>query len=123
MLMLKGRKMLFRFHFCKAVFAKLKSKFRLGAVFHKKASSIHRKLAFILRQYLALPLLRPHHVPGQVNRLESELKDVCQHLAPGEARRVNLFHNYVVSYWCQLVGPESFTVFGASHTTNNRLER
>jgi len=113
----------YRFHFAKALFAKLKSKFRLGAVFNKKAPRNHRKLAFVLRQYFCLPLLRPHHVHAQVLRLEGELKIICKSLATGEARRVNLFHNYVVTYWCQLIGPESFSVFGASHTTNNRLER
>jgi hypothetical protein len=48
---------------------------------------------------------------------------LVKNLGPADARRINLFHNYVVSYWCRHIGPDSFSVFGAEHTTNNRLER
>jgi hypothetical protein len=112
-----------RFHFCKALFAKMKGRFRLGAIFTKKASSVEKRLANILRQYFCLPLLRPNHVYQQVMRLEQELRDLTKELPVKTAEKANEFHIYFVNYWCRHIGPDSFSVFGSDHTTNNRLER
>ena len=113
----------FRFHFAKALFSKIKNKYRLGHVFGKGANSAQRKLAFILRQYLSLPLLRSDHMKQQLERLEQELRKLCPDLSDQEARNANLFHNYVISYWFRLHGTDAISVFGADATTNNRMER
>ena len=101
----------------------MKGKFKLACFFLVKASAVYRKIAQILKQYLVLPLLRPEHIGGAVKALEEELKKESSTLLDNERRRLNRFHNYVVTYWCQLVGPANISVFNAPYTTNNRLER
>lgn len=112
-----------RFHFSKALFAKMKGKFRLASFFSRRASADKKRVAFVLQQYLCLPLLRPEDMKAQVAKLEAELRSASLPLTAYERQNVNKFHKYFVRYWCQHVGPSMFTVFKAPYTTNNRLER
>jgi hypothetical protein len=59
----------YSFHFAKALYSKLKNKFRLGHIFLKNASSVHRSLAYICKQLFAVPLLRPEDMRPQLERL------------------------------------------------------
>lgn len=112
-----------RFHFAKALYSRLKSKFRLGSYFLSRANATQKRIAHVLRQYMCLPLLHHFHVHKEVQRLEAELRQLVRDIGKADARRCNLFHNYVVTYWCKLIGPVSFSVSTLADTTNNRLER
>ena len=112
-----------RFHFAKALFAKLKGKFRLASFFRPKGSDVAKKISHVIRQYFAIPLLRVDHFKREVDRLGEELRQLSQKVTPLEASRLNKFHNYFVSYWCRLQGADHISVFGATHTTNNIIER
>jgi rRNA maturation protein Rpf1 len=72
---------------------------------------------------MALPLLKPHHMRGEVERIEREVKDLTRQLTPDLIRRFNKLHNYVVSYWMRFHGPNNISVHGAQHKTNNISER
>lgn len=100
---------------------RLKGKFRLRKYFSKRATYIEKKICNVFRQYFSLPLLRPIH--AEVNRLGGELQDLVKHVGKADARHCNYFPNDFVRFWCKMIGPSSFTVFGLAHTTNNRLER
>lgn len=113
----------YRFHFAKALFAKLKSKFRLAGLFRRNGSVIQQKLSSLLRQYFGLPLLKHQHMRGELERLERELRQVCRHQTPEIAERINGFHNYVITYWMSLQGSYTISVEGAQHKTNNIAER
>jgi hypothetical protein len=113
-----------RFHFAKALYTKLKTTYRLGHVFLKNAKPIHKKLRFVFRQFFALAMLRPLHMKGQLERLERELRGICEELPVGEATNVNKWFNvYVLGYWFRLRGADNISVFGATRATNNRMER
>ena len=113
-----------RFHFAKALYTKLKNTYRLGHIFFKNAKPVHRELAFVLHQYFAIPMLRPSDMKGQLERLEKELRKLCPELSLAEARALNKWHNvYVLGYWFRLRGADAISVYGASNTTNNRIER
>lgn len=105
------------------MFSKLKGKFRLGSYFLKHANQAEQKIANIFRQYFCLALLKPQHVYAEVMRLEEELKRAVVGVGKQDAHRCNMFHNYFVEFWCRHIGPQCFSIFGAEHTTNNRLER
>jgi hypothetical protein len=114
----------YRFHFAKALYHKLKNVYGLGHVFYKNAKPVHKELAFVLRQYFALPMRRPSDMKGQLERLEKELRRLCPELSLAEARALNKWHNvYVLGYWFRLRGADAISVYGASNTTNNRIER
>jgi hypothetical protein len=59
----------------------------------------------------------------EVERLEKELRQLATSVAPTIAERLNKFHNYVVDYWMNLMGPTNLSVAGALHKTNNVIER
>lgn len=60
---------------------------------------------------------------AEVDRLEKELLNVAAKATPEVRKRLNLFHNYVVSYWMRLLGPATISVAGCDHKTNNVTER
>ncbi len=60
---------------------------------------------------------------GELERLEKELRQLSEHVSSTVAERLNKFHNYVVDYWMNLIGPTNLSVAGALHKTNNMLER
>jgi len=101
----------------------LKGKFRLASYFRPKGSEVAKKVSSVLRQYFAIPLLRPEHVKREVDRLGEQLRLLAGRLTPTDSKKLNLFHNYFVSYWCRLMGADRMSVYGATHTTNNILER
>ena len=113
----------YRFHFSKAIYSKVKNKFNLGAFFRPKSHHIQKLISFIIRQYMALPLLKPHHMKGEVERLGTELRKAVKDLAPCVIRRCNNLHNYIVRFWMRLHGPNNISVTGALHKTNNLSER
>ena len=59
----------------------------------------------------------------EVERLERELRQVASQVATTVADRLNRFHNYVVDFWMNLMGPKNLSVYGALHKTNNVIER
>lgn len=59
----------------------------------------------------------------EVERLEKQLKQMTTHVAPSIAERLNRFHLYVVDYWMVLFGTINLSVAGATHQTNNIIER
>lgn len=112
-----------RFHFSKCLFSKLKSKFGLAAFIRPSGKPRHNQISFLLRQFFSLPLLKPQHIRGEVQRLESELKTISRLHTKDVARRLNKFCNYVISYWCRLMGADTISVAGCDHKTNNVIER
>lgn len=60
---------------------------------------------------------------AQMVRLESEMKTASARATPEVRKRLNLFHNYVASYWMKLHGPQNISVAGCDHKTNNVIER
>jgi len=112
-----------RFHYSKCLFSKLKSKFGLAAFFRPSGKSLHNQISYLLRQFFALPLLKPHHIKGEVQRLEQEMKKISRFCTKDVARRLNKFVNYFISYWCRLMGASTISVAGCDHKTNNVIER
>ena len=113
----------FRFHFAKALFAKLKTKFGLAAFFRPGKQATHANMSLALRKYFCLPLLKPHDIRGAVLQLEDELKEIARHCTREVARKLNNFHNYVVQYWMRLQGSQTISVAGCDHKTNNCIKR
>lgn len=113
----------FRFHFCQALYRKIKNKFKLAGFVRPTGKAEHQAISFVLRQYFALPLLRPEDMRGEVRRLEEEMKCASARATPEIRKRLNLFHNYVINYWMRLLGPETISVAGVDHKTNNVTER
>ena len=113
-----------RFHFSKAVFAKIKNVFRLGPYLRPRGNKTQQQLSNLVREYLALPLLKPEDMKGQVERIGREIKAVATtHCTRTVLRRFNRLHNYILNYWMQHHGPANISVFGALHKTNNLHER
>lgn len=83
----------------------------------------YAQVGYRLRQYASLPLLRAAHIADQVRRLERELRALCKDLPLDVGRKLNAFHRYVVDTWMLKFGPESISVYGAAHKTNNIIER
>jgi len=112
------------FHFSKNVFSKIKSKFRLAAYLRPTGSEPQRQLSHRLRQYFALPLLKPEDMYPEMNRLKNEIKElVVQHCTPEEQVAFNSLHNYLIKTWMMRFGPEEISVYNAVHKTNNVTER
>lgn len=124
-MMLQLRTMcLFRFHFAKNIFAKVKGKFRLGAYLRPGANPHQAILSDRLRQYMALPLLKPEDMKPQVERLGNDIKTTAtENCTRDVVKRFNGLHNYVINYWMKLQGPNNISTFGAVHKTNNVNER
>lgn len=101
----------------------MKNKFKLGGFFRPTGKPEHEAISFRLRQYFSLPLLRPQHMKAQMLRLENELKTAAARATTEVRKRLNLFHNYVASYWMKLHGPQNISVAGCDHKTNNVIER
>jgi hypothetical protein len=99
------------------------SKFQLGPFYRPSGSAAQKNISDVLRQYFGLPLLKPNHMRGEVERLEKELRQLSAHVAPTIAERLNKFHLYVVDYWMNFMGPLNLSVAGALHKTNNMIER
>lgn len=112
-----------RFHFSKCLFSKMKSKFGLAGFFRPSGRSLHNQISLLLRQFFALPLLKPQHVRGEVERLEGEMKRISRFTTKDVARRLNKFCNYIVGFWCRLMGANTISVAGCEHKTNNVIER
>ena len=72
---------------------------------------------------MALPLLKPHHMKGEVERIGRELREQVKHLSPSVIQRCNNLHNYILRYWMKLHGPHNISVADALHKTNNISER
>ena len=70
-----------------------------------------------------MPLVRPAHIPAEVQRLERELRELCKDVPPNVGRNLNAFHKYFVETWMHRVGPNDISVYGAPHKTNNVIER
>ena len=106
------------------MFAKLKGKFHLAAYLRTNTTGYHAELSHRLRQYFALPLLKPEDMKREVERLGTEIREIAvAHCTPTVIRRFNKFHNYIIKYWMQLIGPANLSVFGLHHKTNNVTER
>ena len=106
------------------MFARIKSKFHLAGFLRCKTNGINAQLSHKLRQYFGLPLLKPEHMKGEVERLEREIRDlVVKNFTKKVVKRFNSFHKYVVNYWMKLIGPANISVFGMHHKTNNITER
>lgn len=114
----------FSFHFAKCVFAKL-MQLRLGHYIRSSGSEVHLVIANVLGQYFALPLLKAEHMKPQIQRLEAELEKATRlpNCSRSDRRKFNKFHRYIVRTWMIGQGPETVSVFGARHKTNNTLER
>lgn len=95
------------------------------AAYLRPTGSEHQKqLSSRLRQYLALPLLRPEDMHPEMTRLKDEIKTlVQQHCTREEGKSFNLLHNYIVNTWMRRFGPDEISVFNATHKTNNVTER
>lgn len=114
----------FRFHFAKNIFAKIKGKFRLGAFLKPRECRKQAEISNKLRQYMALPLLKPEDMRGQLERLEAELEQLsAENCTLDIVDRFNDFHNYVTTYWMKQHGPYNISVHGTKHKTNNIAER
>jgi len=101
----------------------MKSKFGLAGFFRSGGKSLNAQISVLLRQFFALPLLKEHHIKGEVERLEGELKKISRFANKDVARRLNRFVNYIISYWCKLMGARTISVAGCDHKTNNVIER
>ncbi len=113
-----------RFHYSKNLFAKIKSKFRLAGYLRPTGSEHQKQISHRLRQYFAMPLLKPEDMQPQMNRLKDEMKAlVLAHCTPEEQKSFNALHNYIIKTWMIRYGPEEISVFGAIHKTNNVTER
>lgn len=113
-----------RFHFSKNLFAKIKGKFRLAGYLRATGHGYQKQLSHRLRQYFALPLLKPEHMIGEMTRLKEEIRDlVLRHCTVEEQRAFNDVHNYIVKSWMIRFGPNEISVFGAPYKTNNINER
>ena len=113
-----------RFHFAKAIFAKIKNVLGLGAYLRPRGNQTQKKLSHLARQYMAVPLLRPEDMKGQVERIGKEIRALATvHCTAKVVRSFNKLHNYIVKYWMEYQGPTNVSVFGATHKTNNIHER
>lgn len=112
-----------RFHFSKSILKKLKTKFKLGSFYNPKGSAQQKQFVRIVRQIMALPLLRSQHLRGEVNRLEQEMKDFALTTTAEVSRRMNAFINYIITFWMRLAGSHTISVYGSPHKTNNVTER
>ena len=113
-----------RFHFAKAIYAKVKNFLQLGAFLRPRGNKTQKTLSHLVRQYMALPLLRQEDMKGQVERIGKEIRALATvHCTPKVVRSFNKLHNYITKYWMQYHGPANVSVFGATHKTNNIHER
>lgn len=113
-----------RFHYAKAVYARIKGKFKLGSLMRPHGSPAHKLISNRLRQYMSLPLLKPEDIEIEVRRIGHEIhKLALKHCSPTVVKSLNGLHNYIISYWMVLQGPENFSVFDSNHKTNNLSER
>ena len=113
-----------RFHFAKAIFSKVKNCFHLGPYLRPRGNKTQKDLSSLVRQYMALPLLRPEDMKAQVERIGKEIRAITTvHCTTKVVRKFNRLHNYVVKYWMQFQGPANISVYGATHKTNNVHER
>ena len=113
-----------RFHFAKAIYAKIKNVLGLGAFLRPRGNKTQKTLSHLVRQYMAIPLLRPEDMKGQVERIGKAIRALATlHCTAKVVRAFNKLHNYVVRYWMQYHGPANVSVFGATHKTNNIHER
>lgn len=112
-----------RFHYAQSVYRKLKGKFRLSTIYQNPTTAVHKKIGSLLRQYLSLPLLQALHIRGEMNRLETQMRDCASNVPRAVAQRLNAFHTYMVSYWMRFQGFNTISVYNATHKTNNTIER
>ena len=113
-----------RFHFAKAIFAKVKNFYGLGPYLRPRGNKTQKELSNLVRQYMALPLLRAEDMKGQVERIGKEIRAITTvHCTVKVVRKFNKLHNYIVKYWMQFQGPANISVYGATHKTNNIHER
>ena len=112
-----------RFHFSKAIYSKIKSRYRLASYFRPRNNQTQIQVSNRLRQYLALPLLKPLHMRSEVERIGNDLKHLTKDMTRDVIKRFNRLHNYVVKYWMRFHGPNNISVNGADHKTNNISER
>ena len=113
-----------RFHFAKAIYAKVKNFLGLGAYLRPRGNKTQKSLSHLVRQYMALPILRPEDMKGQVERIGKEIRALAtSHCTAKVVKKFNRLHNYICKYWMQFQGPANVSVFGATHKTNNIHER
>ena len=113
-----------RFHFAKAIFAKVKNVLGLAPYLRPRGNKTQKSLSHLVRQYMALPLLRAEDMKGQVERIGKEIRALATaHCTAKVVKNFNRLHNYVCKYWMQYQGPANVSVFGATHKTNNIHER
>jgi len=105
------------------VFGKIK-KLLLLAYMRATGSEPVKQISHRLRQYLALPLLKPEDMHSQMTRLKNEIKElVLQHCTREQQIAFNDLHNYLIETWMMRFGPEEISVYNAVHKTNNVTER
>jgi len=114
-----------RFHFSKAAFTKMIKKFHLGKYFRANGSAVVVVLSSLLRQYLAIPLLRAEDMRAEVLRLEAEIKAATlpPKVTKEDRRNFNRFHQYFVRTWMIGMGPNTISVYQGIQKTNNVIER
>lgn len=113
-----------RFHFSKCIYSKIRTRFRLGHYLRGSGSKGQVLLSHLLRQFFALPLLRPEDMKPEMTRLEAELKDLTKnHCTADDRKAFNQLFNYIVKTWMIGHGPDEISVFQARHKTNNVTER
>ena len=113
-----------RFHFAKAIYARVKNVLGLGPYLRPRGNKTQKALSHLVRQYMSLPLLRPEDMKGQVERIGKEIRALATaHCTAKVVRSFNRLHNYICKYWMQYQGPANVSVFGATHKTNNIHER
>ena len=70
-------------------------------------------------------MLREAHMRAEVEKLGKQLRAYATSglVSEDTARRLNKFHNYVVEFWMAKQGSSTISVAGATHKTNNVIER
>ena len=98
-----------RFHFAKAIFAKIKNVLGLAPYLRPRGNKTQKSLSHLVRQYMALPLLRAEDMKGQVERIGKEIRALATaHCTAKVVKNFNRLHNYVCKYWMQYQGSTAF---------------
>ena len=73
---------------------------------------------------MSLPILKQEHIRQEVTRIGNEIRRVAtEHLTKTDVNKLNALHNYIITFWLKLHGPENISVFRAFHKMNNFSER
>ena len=113
-----------RFHYSKALYAKLKGRYGLAPYFRGSKRDVNRqRLSELLRMLFALPLLKPEHMRAAVESVGQHLKVITKEFAREVAKKVNKFYNYLIKFWMKLIGGKTISVYKVQHKTNNVAER